>query len=168
MTVNGSARLARGGGVSAPTGALRGAWGRFPSVALSLLVAVLPKCSVCLVAHATILGAMGLTDAPQSWPRPVAAVSLAAALGLLAYRAPRRHGYGPALLGCVAALLLLAELTHTHAVPAGVHAAHSPAAETHGALVTWVGVALLMAASLWNAWPSARRQAPCHVRSPGG
>lgn len=132
-----------------------GAWGRMPSLGLSLVVAVLPKCSVCVMAHATALGALGVVSAPAAWPRPVVAVSLAAALGLLAYGAPRRRGYGPFAVGCGAALLLLVELAHTHPA-AGHHGAHA-AAGLHAPLAGGAGVALLLAASLWNAWPAPRR-----------
>jgi hypothetical protein len=147
-------------------GTLRGdRWGRLPSLGLSLVVAVLPKCSLCLMAHATLLGALGVAAVPQAWPRPVVAVSLAAALGLLAYRAPLRRGYAPFAVACVGALLLLPELTHTHAMPAGAHAMHAAAEGAHHPLATWAGIAVLMAASVWNAWPSARRNAsaqePC-------
>lgn len=141
---------------------MSGKWERMPSLGLSIVVAVLPKCSLCVMAHATILGATGLAAVPQSWTRPVAAGSLIAALALLAYRAPRRRGYRPFWLACVAALLLVAELTHTHPAAGAVHTGHvtAPAPEgMHGPLLSWAGVALLLAASVWNAWPRARTPA---------
>lgn len=140
-----------------------GGWGRALSFAPPVLVAVLPKCSVCVMAHATVLSALGIATVPaQRWLPPVAALSLVAALALLAYRASRRRGYRPFSLACVAALLLLVELTHTHPAAAAVHASHGAGAAAdgaHGPLVTWTGVALLLAASVWNAWPAARTPA---------
>lgn len=141
-----------GSGVDVPGSALRsGTWNRVSSVGLSLLVALLPKCSVCLMVHGSILAAMGLMTVPQL-PRPVVVVSLLGAVGLLARGAPTRRGYRPAAVGSVAALLLLADLTHSH----GAHAGHAMTAGAHHPILTWAGSALLVAASVWNAWPSRR------------
>jgi len=118
--------------------------------------ALLPKCGSCLMAHAGVLGALGVGRlADAAWLRPAVAVSLLLALALLFHGAPARWGYRPFALGCAAAALLAAELFHRHA-PAHAHGAADPAA--HPQLAVWSGVALLMAASLWNAWP--RRACP--------
>jgi hypothetical protein len=133
----------------------RGTWSRVSPVGLSLLVAVLPKCSVCLMVHGSILAAMGLITIPQP-PRAVVAGSLLLALGLLARSAHSRRRYGPVAVGAVAAALLLAELTHSHAG----HVMHSGGGDAHSPLLTWVGSGLLVVASIWNAWPAGRPASP--------
>jgi hypothetical protein len=57
-------------------------------------------------------------------------------LGALAFRARRRHGYGPFVVGLVAAV--------------GVMAAKF---EWESKLSLYGAVGLLLVASLWNAWP---------------
>lgn len=130
-----------------------------PPLGLSLVVAILPKCPVCFMAHASVAGSLGLGGvATGSWGRGATAAALGVALGLLAYRAPARRGYGPLALGCAAAALVAFELFHVHA-PAAAHVGHGAASgEPHAPLLAWAGVALLVAASLWNAWP--RRASP--------
>ena len=66
------------------------------------------------------------------------------AVSALAFRARRRRGYGPFGLGLVAA----------SAVLIGKFAFESDAA-------MYGGLALLVAASLWNSWPVARPKAAC-------
>jgi mercuric ion transport protein len=126
---------------------------RAPSLGLSLLVAVLPKCPVCVAAHATVLGSLGLAEAAAApWVRGFGALAVAAAVGLLAWRAELRRGYRPFALGCVGGALVLAELLHRH--PAH---AHHPV--PHAQWPVWAGIAILAAASLWNSWP--RRTHAC-------
>lgn len=151
-----------GVGVNAAASATGGGpWSRASSIGLSLVVALLPKCSACLVVHGSILAAMGLTTVPHL-PRPIVAVALLATLAVLAHGASARQGYGPVALACVASLLLLAELMHAHGVPAGAHSEHAITTGVHGPLSTWAGGVLLFAASLWNAWPRNPRNARTH------
>jgi hypothetical protein len=141
----------------------RRAGGRGP-VALSLVASVLPKCPACLAAHASVLGALGVFGpAGLAWLRTAAALSLAGALGLLAWRAGERRGYGPLLLGIAGAALLLPSLLHPHQAPGAMAHVHLMAALPDPGFtpVAWAGVALLMAASLWNAWPRADHPASC-------
>lgn len=108
-----------------------------PGVALSLLPCV--ACPGCWPAYATVLGALGLGALmDRAWLLPLACVALAAAVAGLAFRARSRRGYGPASIGAVAAVLVLV----------GKFALESDA-------LTYVGVALLGGASVWNAWPRA-------------
>jgi mercuric ion transport protein len=142
-----------------------GARVRLPSVGLAVLVAVVPKCALCVVAHVTVLGWLGISVVPAAIPRPVAALALAAVPLMLAWRAPARRGYGPCALACVAAVLLAGELTHLHADAGAMHAGHhamsaAPAAE-HSSIAPWLGAALLVSASLWNAWPRRRHPPSC-------
>lgn len=123
-------------------------------MAASVLVAILPKCPVCLAAHATVLGALGVVGpGAAAWVRPGVIVALAAALALLGFRARRRRGYGPLALGAAAAALIVAAAFHPHA--GGAMAQHGMSADDpHASVAAWAGAALLMAASLWNAFPA--------------
>jgi hypothetical protein len=130
-----------------------GRWGRATSVGLPLLLALLPKCPLCVATHAAVLGGLGLGGAAgAAWMRGIAAAAVVTAVALLGWRAGRRRGYLPFALGCAGAALVLAEVSHAHPVQ------HAPAAHSHWML--WAGIATLVAASLWNAWPR-RRSAAC-------
>jgi len=67
---------------------------------------------------------------------PLTAALLIVAVGSLAFRARRRRGYGPFVLGLVPALLLLTGKFLFQSNPA-----------------MYVSAGLLFAASIWNAWP---------------
>lgn len=67
---------------------------------------------------------------------PLTALSLVVAVAALAYRANRRRGYGPFVLGMVAAAGLLV----------GKFVLDSNVA-------VYAAIASLIGASLWNAWP---------------
>src|SRR5260370_16085199 len=67
---------------------------------------------------------------------PLTALSLVVAVAALGYRANRRRGYGPFVLGIVAAAGLLV----------GKFVVDSNVA-------VYAGIAALIGASLWNAWP---------------
>jgi mercuric ion transport protein len=138
-------RLARLGG---------GSWRKASSLAPPLVVALLPKCPVCIAAHGAVLGSAGLGGAASGpWMRWVALGFLGAALWMLARGARERRGYRPFALGCAAAGPIVAELFHKHAPAAGHAHHHAAAPEPHSQVILWTGVALLVAASLWNAWP---------------
>lgn len=126
---------------------------------LSIALALLPKCPLCIMAHASVVGGAGLGAGTAAWMRVVAAGAMVLAVALLAWRAGTRRGYGPFALGCVGAVLVLADVFHLHP-GAGAHAHHAAAAHSHGML--WMGIAVMVSASVWNAWP--RRAAPaCHA-----
>ena len=132
---------------------------RTPSLGLSMLVALLPKCPICVAANATLLGSLGMAEAASSpWMRGLAAGAAVLAVGLLGWRAEGRRGYRPFALGCVGGALILAELMHRHAP------AHAHHAAPHAQWPVWLGIALLATASLWNAWP--RRAHTCHAAAP--
>jgi hypothetical protein len=103
-------------------------------------ISVLPKlaCPACWPAYAGLLSSVGLGFLiSTAYLLPLTAVFLALALGALAFRASKRHGYGPFLLGLVAAISTLLGKFVWESNPT-----------TYGA------VGLLVIASLWNAWPS--------------
>lgn len=102
-------------------------------------VSLLPKlaCPLCWPAYAGLLSSVGLGFLISSkYLLPFTAVFLVLALGALAFRARRRHGYGPFLLGLVAAV--------------GVIVAKF---QWESNLSLYGAVGLLVVASLWNSWP---------------
>lgn len=80
---------------------------------------------------------MGLTFVlEKTYLFPLTILFLLLTVGALAYRAPNRHGFGPFWLGTLASVLLLL----------GDFALES-------ALAVYGGIAILIVASVWNAWP---------------
>lgn len=63
-------------------------------------------------------------------------LSLLFAVGMLGYKAKKRHGYRPLVIGILAAILIVASKFYL-----GVD------------YIIYAGVFLLVAASVWNAWP---------------
>ena len=110
-----------------------------PGVGISMLPKVI--CPVCWPAYAGLLSSVGLGFLiSTAYLLPLTAGFLALALGALAFRAAKRHGYGPFFLGLVAAIgVLLAKF---------VLASDS---------IVYGSVGLLVAASLWNSWPRHAR-----------
>jgi lipopolysaccharide export LptBFGC system permease protein LptF len=67
---------------------------------------------------------------------PLTVLFLAFAVGVLAYRANRRHGYRPFFIGLIAAtLIVMGKYTFDYD------------------LLSYAGTFLLVAVSVWNAWP---------------
>lgn len=112
-----------------------------PGALLSVLPVV--TCPSCWPAYAGVLSSLGVPFLMEaSWLLPLTAGALLLALVGLGFRARRRRGFGPLLLGAVAAAgILLGKF----------------ALELNAA-VFYAGTALLVAASVWNSWP--RKQAP--------
>lgn len=114
----------------------------FPAVG----VALLPKltCPACWPAYAGLLSALGLGFLNYTpYLLPLTALFLALTLATLAYRARARRGFGPLILGGFAAMTVLI----------GKFSLDSDSA-------LYAGVALLVGASLWNAWPKTA-PGPC-------
>ena len=124
-----------------------------PGIGAALLPVGL--CPACWPAYAGVLTSLGLgflLDA--SYLLPVTAVLLLVVVWTLAYRARSRRGFAPFVLGLFSALIILI----------GKFAVESTATMLGG-------VVLLMAASIWNAWPqrAARRNtAACPMCAPDG
>lgn len=132
-------------------GTRSGAWRSSVSAVPAVLTALLPKvaCPACWPAYAGALGSLGVPFLMEtSVLLPLTATFLVGALGMLAFRARRRCGCGPFALGLIASAAILI----------GKFAFDLDA-------VMYAGVALLMGASLWNAWPK-RRVAACPACPP--
>lgn len=102
-------------------------------------VTMLPKlaCPLCWPAYAGLLTSVGLGFLISAvYLLPITAAFLVLALGAMAFRANTRHGYGPFLVGLVAA----------GAVLLGKFVWESKS-------IMYGAVGLLVISSLWNAWP---------------
>lgn len=114
-----------------------------PGVSLSLL----PKlaCPFCWPAYAGLLSSVGLGFLISArYLLPVTTAFLVVAVGALAFRANRRHGYRPFLLGLFAALGVLVGKFWWESNP-----------------VMYVSVGVLVMASVWNAWPHRATVSDC-------
>jgi hypothetical protein len=86
---------------------------------------------------------MGLTFLlDKTYLLPLTILFLVATVAMLAYRANSRRGYGPFVAGLAAAILMLAGDVFVESD-----------------LCIYGGVAILVAASVWNAWPKRDRAA---------
>ena len=107
-----------------------------PAVIVSLLPAGI--CPACWPAYAGLLSALGLGILlKEKYLFPLTAIFLLVAVVTLGYSARTSRKYGPFLLGLVASGLVLGgKIFLQESVP------------------VYGGVILLVAASIWNAWPS--------------
>lgn len=125
----------------------RGRWRLNLAVLPGIGAAFLPKvaCPACWPAYAGALSSIGLGFLLEaSYLLPLTAGFLLVALAALAFRARRRRGYGPLALGLVASVVVLAGKFRFESDPA-----------------MYVGLAILIAASLWNSWPRPLPSAAC-------
>ncbi len=104
-------------------------------------VSILPKlaCPACWPAYAGLLSSVGLGFLISTvYLLPLTVGFLVLALAALVFRANKRRGYGPFVLGLVAgsAILLGKFVLESH-------------------LIVYSALGLLVIASLWNAWPLA-------------
>lgn len=114
------------------------------SLLAGLGLAVLPKCPVCWLAYTSLLGAVGLGRLPyQPWLLPALAVLLALAT-LAFWLTGRRRSRWPGILALTGAIL---------AVTGKFWVDQS--------WVTWVGVAFLAAAAVWDFVASRRGHDAC-------
>ena len=111
-----------------------------PAVAVSLLPKVI--CPICSPAYAALLSSIGLGFlGSTAYLLPVTVVLLALAVGSLLFRASSRRGLGPFGIGLVAVACVLVGKFWLDSTAAG-----------------YVGVGMLIIASIWNAVP--KRTAP--------
>ena len=138
---------ARGPVTPAPPGKGPGRWQSSAAVLPAVGMSLLPKlaCPACWPAYAGLMGSMGLGFlVDTTYLLPLTGVFLVGAVGALGFRARRRRGYRPFLLGLLAGASVLV----------GKFVLDSDAA-------MYGGIALLVVASLWNAWPKRRDAASC-------
>jgi len=119
-----------------------------PAVAVSLLPKVV--CPICSPAYAALLSSLGLGFlASSTYLLPVTVGFLAIAIGALFFRASKRQGLGPFRIGFVA----------TACVIVGKFWIDSTS-------VIYVGVGLLIVASVWNAVPKRKTPDVCSACLP--
>lgn len=126
----------------------KGAWRLNGAILPAFGTALLPKlaCPACWPAYGGLLSSLGVGFVDYTpYLLPLTIGFLALALAALGYRASRRRGYGPLVLGLIAsAVILVGKFGYDHDI------------------AMYTGLTALVAASLWNTWP--RRQphsAPC-------
>jgi hypothetical protein len=125
----------------------KGTAGTLPGIG----IAVLPKavCPMCSPAYAAVLSSLGLPFlATATYLFLMTVTFVGVALGALYFRAARRRGLGPFWLGALAAASLVA----------GKFWIDSTAA-------VFIGIALLIAASIWNAIPKRSVCPACEAGS---
>lgn len=125
----------------------RGWWGILASLpAVGAAALPIGICPACWPIYAGVLGSLGLGFLLESvYLLPLMILFLGLALFALAFRARTRRGYGPLALGAASVALVL---VFKFAYP----------------VTPWVyaGLAGLMTASVWNAWPKKKvNTAPC-------
>lgn len=129
------------GAGEAPRTGWRGALATLPAIGAGAL----PKltCPACWPAYSGLLSSMGVGFVDYTpYILPLTVLFLLLSLAALGWRAPGRRGYGPLSLGVAASVLLLV----------GRFVLDSDAG-------MYAGMAVLVTASLWNAWPRTRSAA---------
>ena len=102
-------------------------------------------CPACWPAYAGAVSSLGLGFTfSSSFLIPLAVVLLLLSLVALGYRARNRRGYGPFVLGVVGAVSVLA----------GKLLLSSEA-------LSYVGLAAIVAAGVWNSWPAKSASTSC-------
>jgi mercuric ion transport protein len=102
-------------------------------------VALLPKlaCPLCWPLYAGIVSSLGLGFLiSTAYLLPMTAAFLTFTLGVLAFRVKQRRGYGPFFLGVAgSAAVLIGKF------------------QLQVNIMMYSGIGILVAASVWNAWP---------------
>ncbi len=109
-----------------------------PAVGVALLPSI--TCPACWPGYAAVLSSFGIGFLPSNrYLLPLTATFLVIYLFMLAWDARKRQRFGPLLVGTVASTLLVVGRFVLESNP-----------------VLYAGVALLISASVWNAWPTLR------------
>lgn len=114
-------------------------------------IAALPvlTCPACWPLYAGLLSALGLGFINYTpFLLPVTAVLLVVSLVPLAWKARQRRGYKPLLAGIAGTVMILAGKFGFDNMP-----------------LYYAGIAILLAASIWNIWPKDRECKSCHSES---
>ena len=121
-------------------------WKRAVGILPGVGVALLPKltCPMCWPAYAGLLSTLGLGFLiSERYFFTLTAAFLLLSVTALAFRASERRGYGPAALGLLAVVLILASKFELDSLP-----------------LMYSGVGLLLLSSIWNSFPR-RAETPC-------
>lgn len=117
------------------------------TVLTSVGIALMPKlaCPACWPAYAGLLGSFGLGFLIQTeWLLPLTGIFLSIAMFALAYRARQRRGYGPLMVGLLAAALVMIGKFYFESD-----------------VTMYIGLAILISASFWNTWPTKKDVGLC-------
>ena len=131
-----------GGSVTTAGGKI--GWSGTVAMLPAIGLALLPKltCPACWSAYAGVLSSLGIGFVNYSpYLLSLTALFLILAVASLGFRAKSRRGYGPFIMGTVAALILLIG-KFLFAFGTALYG----------------GIVLLTAASLWNSWPLCKKE----------
>ena len=107
-----------------------------PAVGVALLPSI--TCPACWPGYAAVLSSFGIGFLPSNrYLLPLTATFLVVYLLMLAWDARKRHRFGPLIVGTAGSTVLLVGRFVLDSNP-----------------VLYAGVALLISASIWNAWPT--------------
>ena len=115
-------------------------------------VALLPKliCPLCWPLYAGIVSSVGLGFLiGTAYLFPITGAFLILTLAVIGLRAKRRQGYGPLVAGVVASAAILIGKFFLESNP-----------------MMYIGVGLLIVASVWNAWPRRTAKTVCPSCAP--
>lgn len=114
-----------------------------------IITVLMPKCSMCVAAYAGLLSVAGIGLMDYSaYLLPLSILFLTLSLAALVFRAKQRWGYKPFLLGLAAVFLMMLGRF-----------------QMDSSFVLYLGIFLLLAASLWNGWPRKNLCATNHCSS---
>jgi mercuric ion transport protein len=131
-------------------GSLRSWLAVLPAVGVSVLPNL--ACPACWPVYAGLLSSIGLGFLTKTaYLLPLTAAFLMVAVGALGFRARSRHGFGPFFIGLAAALIVIVGKFQFQSDPA-----------------MYGGIALLIAASVWNTWPKRNKTASCPACAQAG
>ena len=109
-----------------------------PAVGVALLPSI--TCPACWPGYAAVLSSFGIGFLPSNrYLLPLTAAFLVIYLLMLVWDARKRQRFGPLMVGTAASILLVVGRFVMESNP-----------------VLYAGVALLISASVWNAWPTLR------------
>jgi len=115
-------------------------------------VALLPKllCPMCWPLYAGIVSSVGLGFlVGTAYLLPITSAFLILTVAVLGFRARQRRGFVPFLMGLVASVAVLIGKFYLESTP-----------------LMYGGVGLLVAASVWNAWPRGADGPACSSCTP--
>ena len=121
-------------------------WKRAVTALPGIGVSLLPKlmCPMCWPAYAGVLSALGLGFLiSTTYLLTLTVAFLALSAFALGFRASRRHGYGPFGLSLVAAVVIVTGKFYFDSD-----------------VITYSGIGMLVAASIWNSWPGRAAVVP--------